>query len=74
MKYCTCKEIDQLVRSLIREGWIYSRGGKHGRLLPPNGRAKLSVPHTPSDCRAFLNFRRDVRQVLSDCYQPFWTS
>lgn len=66
MKYCSCKMIDQLVKGLVRQGWIYSRGGKHGRLSPPNGQATLSVPRTPSDYRAFLNFRRDVRQVLSD--------
>ena len=66
MKYCTCKMIDQLVKGLIRQGWIFSRGGKHGRLSPPNGWRTLSVPRTPSDYRAFLNFRRDVRRVLSD--------
>lgn len=65
MKYCACKEIDQLVKGLIRQGWSYRRGGKHGRLSSPNGRATLSVPRTPSDHRAFLNFRRDVRQVLA---------
>ncbi len=66
MKYCSCKMIDQLVKDLIRQGWIYSRGSKHGRLSPPKGRATLSVPCTPSDYRAFLNFRRDIRQALLD--------
>lgn len=65
MKYCASKEIDQLVKGLIREGWYFRRGGKHGRLSSPDGRAKLSVPSTPSDHRAFLNFRRDVRHALS---------
>lgn len=65
MKYCASKEIDQLVKGLIREGWHFRRGSKHGRLSSPDGLAKLSVPSTPSDYRAFLNFRRDVRHVLS---------
>lgn len=64
MKYCTCKEIDKLVKRLIGQGWIYRWGGKNGRLSSPNGRAMLFVPCTPSDRRAFLNFRRDVRHVL----------
>jgi hypothetical protein len=65
MKYCACKEIDQLVNSLVRDGWVYRRGGKHGRLVTPNAHETLSVPRTPSDYRAFLNFRRDVRQALA---------
>lgn len=64
MKYCTSKEINQLVKGLIRHGWQFRWGGKHGRLSSPDGRANLSVPCTPSDRRAFLNFRRDVRHAL----------
>lgn len=63
MKYCSSKEIDVLVRQLVRQGWSFTRGKKHGRLRPPCGRTALTVPGTPSDCRAFLNFRRDLRHV-----------
>lgn len=63
MKYSACKEINRLINCLIRAGWRYYRGGKHGRLASPDGRAKLSVPGTPSDRRAFLNFRRDIRHA-----------
>lgn len=65
MKYCASKDINRLVKGLIRQGWCFRRGGKHGRLSSPDGRAKLSVPSTPSDHRAFLNFRRDVRSALA---------
>lgn len=65
MKYCASKDINQLVKSLICRGWCFRRGRKHGRLSSPDGRANLSVPSTPSDHRAFLNFRRDVRQALA---------
>ena len=64
MKYCSSKEIDALVKQLIRQGWSFTRGKKHGRLRPPNGYPALTVPGTPGDCRAFLNFRRDLRHVL----------
>lgn len=62
MKYCAAKEIDHFIKYLLREGWTFRRGGKHGRLSSPNGKTKLSVPCTPSDKRAFLNFRSEVRR------------
>lgn len=67
MKYSADKEIEVLVRRLVREGWQYERRRKHGCLMPPNGRSALTVPCTPGDRRAFLNFRRDVRHVIRYC-------
>ncbi len=65
MKYSADKEIEVLVRRLVREGWLYERRRKHGCLMPPTGRVALTVPCTPGDRRAFLNFRRDVRHVMN---------
>lgn len=62
-RYSTSKEINTLVRQLVRDGWQFKRGGQHGKLYAPNSAACLSVPSTPSDQRAFLNFRQDVRRV-----------
>lgn len=62
-RYSASKEIDVLVRHLVREGWLFRRGGRHGKLYAPGCMACLSVPSTPSDRRAFLNFRQDVRRV-----------
>ena len=63
MKYCSSKEIDALVRQLVRQGWLFTRGKKHGRLRPPCGHPALTIPSTPSDCRAVLNFKRDLRRA-----------
>lgn len=63
-KYSASKEINVLVRQLIRDGWSFRKGGRHGRLCSPAGLATLSVPCTPGDRRAFDNFRQDVRRVL----------
>ena len=63
MRYSSAKEIDALVRQLVKEGWTFSRGGRHGRLLAPTGWPSVVVPCTPGDRRAFLNFRRDVRHA-----------
>lgn len=59
-------EIDQLVRQLVQQGWLFRRGSKHGRLRAPAGGDVLTVPSTPSDRRAWMNFRRDVRRVTSN--------
>jgi hypothetical protein len=64
-RYSTSKEINALVRQLIRNGWQFRWGGQHGKLYAPNRVAYLSVPSTPSDRRAFLNFRQDVRRILA---------
>lgn len=64
MKYSSQKDIDKLVRRLVREGWRYWRGAKHGRLQPPCGVWTLTVPGSPSDIHAFQNFRRDVYRLL----------
>lgn len=62
-RYSASKEINTLVRQLVRDGWQFQRGGQHGKLYAPNCTACFSVPSTPSDRRAFLNFRQDVRRL-----------
>lgn len=62
MHYSKDKEIAATVRHLLANGWRYNSGKKHGKLIAPNGR-KLPVPGTPSDWRASLNFRRDIRRI-----------
>lgn len=62
MKYSNSKEINHLVSDLVKTGWEYSRGKRHGKLKAPSKKYILTVPNSPSDYRAFLNFRRDVRQ------------
>lgn len=65
MKYCSNKEIDQLIRELVRQGWRFHRGSKHGRLTHPCARSTLTVAKSPSDCRSLNNFRRDLRKATS---------
>lgn len=66
MKYCKDRAISDFVRRLIQEGWQYHMGGRHGKLISPSGR-RIPVPCTPSDHRAFLNFKRDIRKLLNCC-------
>ncbi len=66
MKYSSDKDIATLVRNLVRKGWRYHMGGRHGKLTSPAGQ-KIPVPCTPSDHRAFQNFKRDLRKLLPLC-------
>lgn len=69
MKYSTRKDVNVAVNGLVREGWIYFRGGKHGRLRHPSGQPTLTVSRSPSDRRALDNFLHDVKRArrnLSD--------
>jgi hypothetical protein len=65
MKYSSCKEINVLVKSLVGMGWHFRRGSKHGKLCSPSGRLIVTVPGSPSDGRAFRNFKRDVQRAAS---------
>lgn len=68
MRYSNNKEVAALVETLVKSGWQYRNGKKHGMLIAPNGR-KLAVPGTPSDWRAYLNFQRDTRRLASVAQQ-----
>lgn len=61
MKYSTNKEIDQIIRQLLRDGWKFRHGSKHGRLTHPRGWPTMTVAKSPSDHRSLRNFRRDLR-------------
>jgi hypothetical protein len=47
MKYSSCMEFDANIKQLVREGWSYSRGRKHGKLSPPSGSDLITVPGSP---------------------------
>ncbi|WOG26260.1 hypothetical protein [Endozoicomonas sp. 8E] len=54
------RRIEKLVMDLLKLGWIYQGGKKHGKVISPAGK-KLAVPGTPSDVRAYFNFRSRIR-------------
>jgi len=60
-KYSNDKNIHLLVHRLIALGWRYHQGKKHGAIISPTGK-KMTIPSTPSDYRAFYNFRSDIRR------------
>lgn len=64
MKYCSNKDINKLICQLIRQGWSFQHGSKHGRLTHPDKQRVLIVAKSPSDFRSFSNFRRDLRKIF----------
>ena len=61
-RYSNDKNINQEVRMLIKSGWKVKSGSKHAKVISPAG-YYLTVPSTPRDRRAWLNFSRDIRQI-----------
>jgi hypothetical protein len=61
-KYSNNKEINQLVKELIKKNWRFKFGSKHGRIESPIG-IKFTVPKSPSDWRASMNFKRDIARL-----------
>ncbi|PKG00661.1 phosphoribosylglycinamide formyltransferase [Alcanivorax sp. 97CO-6] len=61
-RYSNDKNINQKVRSLIKSGWAVRPGNKHSVLISPLG-YRVAIPSTPSDCRTWRNFNRDIRHI-----------
>jgi hypothetical protein len=66
MRYSSDKDVDRLIRRLVRDGWHFREGAKHGRLSPPEGGPSMVVAKSPSDWRSIYNVRRDLRRIMRD--------
>lgn len=65
------KNINKLCHKILStELWIIVRKGKHFILehIAPGGFKILSIPSTPSDPRAFANFRREYFRYLREYF------
>lgn len=57
------REVDELVATAVLQGWTSRSGGKHYVLRSPDGVSTVTVSKTPSDFRAVLNIRADLRRA-----------
>jgi len=64
MKYSNNKDINCFVRRLIKHGCTFVKSKKHGVLFAPQGQRTI-VPSTPSDIRAYMNFKKDVLRRMT---------
>ncbi|RTR28946.1 hypothetical protein EKG39_18390 [Shewanella atlantica] len=59
------KDINSFIRQLIKsDKWYCLRGKKHNSVFSPKGK-RVTVPSTPSDRRAYINFKKDIERVIS---------
>ncbi|KJZ10843.1 hypothetical protein TW85_19175 [Marinomonas sp. S3726] len=61
-KYSSNKDIHKLVCRLIRDKWRFKHLKKHGSVCSPKGK-QLTVPSSPSDRRAYMNFYKDIQRL-----------
>lgn len=69
-KYSSDKELNKLIRKLVAKGWEYKRRRKHGLLKSPDKQFQTTVPGSPSDHRAYLNFKHDILRVEKQVETP----
>ncbi len=71
MKYSNNRELSDKVEFLVKRGWVWSDGRKHGKLtLPGHSTICLIVSKSPSDYMAHSMFQRDVRRKLKEIGLP----
>ncbi len=59
-KFSSSKELNQMIRKLVQNGWRYKRLRKHARLVAPCGRWSTTVSLTPRSCNAAKHLRWDI--------------
>lgn len=71
MLYSSCKSLNDFVKKLVRgRSWtVYGQKRRHLLLRHSSG-AIISVPFSPSDRRAFLNFKADIARVERKSHEP----
>lgn len=64
MKYSSDKDVNQLVQGMVRDGWHFEWGKKHGKLFTPKRNRFVVIPTSPSHKRAVMELRAVVRRAL----------
>ncbi|MBY4869035.1 hypothetical protein K6W76_21390 [Burkholderia anthina] len=62
--YSSSKDLRKHIAGLVKEGWTYKKGGKHGKLIAPNGR-KMAVPVSPSGANTLVNQVHQARRIAA---------
>jgi hypothetical protein len=62
-RYTNHKDLNSLIRKLVRDGWVFERGKKHGRLYCKHGGAFITIPCTPSARRVLTIVSAEVARI-----------
>ena len=60
-RFSSCQTIDRVCRDLIKQGWSIRSWNRHCRLT--DGTVTITVPGSPSDKRATLNWLSHLRHA-----------
>lgn len=63
MRFSSDKDIHLFAKNLVRDGWIFKQGKKHGKLFAPRSRGMVVVPSTPSKQRALQEMMAAVSRI-----------
>lgn len=59
-KYSSSKDVNQMIKNLIKSGWMVKTGKRHRTIISPRGQ-RITFSSTPSDFRVFKKFRAQIR-------------
>ena len=62
--YSSSKDLRKHIAGLVKDGWTYKKGRKHGKLIAPNGR-KMAVPVSPSSASTLVNQVHQARRIAA---------
>ena len=65
MRYSNDKDINKYVKEYISKGWSFSKQGKHGKLISPNGRI-VSISGTPRSPYTLKMIRKDINKLIKE--------
>lgn len=63
-KSTTNKDMAKVVANLQRQGWTIKKGGKHDKLVSPDGRSSIPISRTPSDHRSAANLAHQAQRIM----------
>jgi hypothetical protein len=64
-KYSSSKDVNQMIKNLLKSGWQFKKGKCHGAIISPRGQ-RITFSSTPSDYRVFKKFRAQIRNEMKE--------
>lgn len=60
--YCADKDVKKYIKTLIKQGWQFTRGKKHGKLTADFTSVTIVISYTPSDKRYLIILKQLLRR------------
>lgn len=60
--YCSDKDVNKYIKSLVKQGWTFTKGKKHGKLSADFTSMKIPISSSPSDRRYLTILKQKLRR------------